>query len=182
MFKHVTLLTAGAVILTVAIAAGQQNPAQNPPGQQNPASPPTKSMPPASAAKATQGAPAAVATFLKKADQDGKAEVELGQLAQTKASSPQVKTYAQMLVTDHTQAGEQVAAMAKTKSVSLGTDMSAGEKSKAKLDKLSGAAFDHAYLTQMVSDHQQAIKDFEQASKSSDPDVKAFAEKTLPTL
>lgn len=47
---------------------------------------------------------------------------------------------------------------------------------------MTGAAFDRAYMNDMVKDHQTAIRDFQAASKIADADVKSFAEKTLPTL
>ena len=69
------------------------------------------------------------------------------------------------------------------KSIDLSTDLSAAQRStKARLDKLSGAAFDRVYIAQMVKDHQIDIREFETASKLSDPDVRGFVEKTLPAL
>ena len=52
-----------------------------------------------------------------------------------------------------------------------------------KLMSLSGDAFDREYMNQMVKDHEKDVKEFERAStKAKDPDVRAFAAKTLPTL
>jgi putative membrane protein len=122
-------------------------------------------------------------TFLKDAAQGGLAEIELAQLAETKSSNPQVKSFAQMIVTDHTKANERVSTIASTKKIALPTDVSGGQRAeKAKLDNLSGAAFDTAYAAEMVRDHQQDIKVFEQAAKSNDPEVQTFASDTLPTL
>jgi len=131
----------------------------------------------------TKAATGPAAAFMKRAAQDGQAEVELAQLATSKATDPQVKAYAQMLATDHGKANDELMSIAKTKNVTLSTDMGAAQKATHdKLDKLSGASFDHTYIADMVKDHQTAIREFETASKSSDADVKAFAEKTLPTL
>jgi putative membrane protein len=53
----------------------------------------------------------------------------------------------------------------------------------ARLQKLSGTEFDRAYMQMMVKDHQEDVEKFRtQAKSAKDPDVKAFAEKTLPTL
>jgi putative membrane protein len=53
----------------------------------------------------------------------------------------------------------------------------------AKLEKLQGAAFDKAYMDDMVKDHKKDVKDFQKQSKSAkDPEVKNFAAQTLPTL
>jgi putative membrane protein len=57
------------------------------------------------------------------------------------------------------------------------------QKGMNKLMGLSGDAFDREYISMMVKDHEKAVKDFEKAStKAQDPDVRAFAAKTLPTL
>ena len=52
-----------------------------------------------------------------------------------------------------------------------------------KLSAMSGAEFDRAYMNMMVSDHNKDVAEFEKEStKGGDPDLKAFAAKTLPTL
>jgi len=52
-----------------------------------------------------------------------------------------------------------------------------------KFSKLTGSVFDKAYAKQMVSDHNKAVSLFEKEStKGTDPDLKDFATKTLPTL
>ena len=57
------------------------------------------------------------------------------------------------------------------------------DKGMNKLSGLSGDAFDREYVDMMVKDHEKAVKEFENASmKAKDPDVRAFAAKTLPTL
>ena len=50
------------------------------------------------------------------------------------------------------------------------------------LTPLSGNKFDEIYAAMMVQDHQNAIMLFERASRSSDKDIKAFADKHLPAL
>jgi len=50
------------------------------------------------------------------------------------------------------------------------------------LNKLSGKAFDSAYVEMMVSDHQKAVALFEKAAQSSDVDIKRYAGKHLPIL
>jgi putative membrane protein len=51
------------------------------------------------------------------------------------------------------------------------------------LQSLTGGQFDQVYLSDMAGDHTQAVSEFETASQSlSDPDLKKFATKTLPTL
>jgi len=124
------------------------------------------------------------ATFMKKAARGGTAEVELGQLAVQKASNEQVKQFGQRMVDDHTKANEQLKQVASQKQVDLPQEMSAKDKAtKARLEKLSGAQFDRAYMADMVKDHRADVAEFSRESKmAKDPAVKSFAEQTLPTL
>ena len=123
-------------------------------------------------------------TFMKDAAADGIAEIELAQLAVEKATRPEVKSYAQMLVDDHTKANEELKSLATQKNVTLPSEPKAAHKAtKDRLSKLSGSSFDHAYMNAMVTDHQKAVALFSRESNSgSDPDAKAWAAKTLPTL
>jgi len=105
-------------------------------------------------------------------------------------------------VTDHTKANEELKQIASRKGMMLdegmhhstGDGASSGGQTAAqsgsdhsamrnKLMNLSGDQFDRAYMKEMVADHQKDIAEFEKASKNaSDMDLRAFAEKTLPTL
>jgi len=122
--------------------------------------------------------------FVEEAAKGGMAEVELGQLASQRAQSPDVKQFAQRMVTDHGKANDQLKQVASSKGVELpsGTDKSTQRKMD-KLQKLQGAEFDKAYMNDMVKDHKKDVKDFQKQAKSAkDPDVKNFAAQTLPTL
>jgi putative membrane protein len=124
------------------------------------------------------------ASFYKKAAEGGIAEVQMGKLAQTKSSNASVKDFGAMMVTDHTAANEKLQALAAKKNIKLPTSPSVGQMaSKAKLEVLSGTAFDKSYIKGMVEDHQEDIKEFQtEASSGQDPDAKAYAAATLPTL
>jgi len=138
----------------------------------------------------TQGSAAADASksnpdrqFVMEAAQGGMAEVELGQLATQKASSDAVKQFGQRMVTDHGKANDELKTLAQSKSITLPTDIGKHKATKDKLEKLSGAAFDRAYMQEMLNDHRKDVSDFRKESQSGkDPDVKAWAAKTLPTL
>jgi putative membrane protein len=124
------------------------------------------------------------ASFYKKAAEGGLAEVELGQLAEQKSSSPAVKDFGAMMVTDHTAANQKLSAIATHKNIDLPTRPNMGQMAtKTKLAVLSGATFDKSYIKGMVEDHEEDIKEFEQeAASGQDPDAKAYAAATLPTL
>jgi putative membrane protein len=123
-------------------------------------------------------------TFVKKAAEGGMAEVELGKLAADKASSSEVKQFGQKMVDDHGKANDQLKSLAQTKNITLPTDLNAKDKALLdRLSKLSGPAFDRAYMQAMVTDHTKDVNEFKAESKSgADPDVKSWAANTLPTL
>jgi len=123
-------------------------------------------------------------SFVMEAAMGGMAEVELGKLASEKAQSEQVKQFAQRMVTDHGKANDELKTLAQNKNISLPTDPGAKHKAtKDRLSKMSGAAFDKAYMQEMLNDHRKDVSDFQKESRSGkDPDVKAWATKTLPTL
>ena len=122
--------------------------------------------------------------FLKNASQGGTAETQLGELAKEKATNKGVKDLAAMIVNDHAKANEELKSLASKKGVELPADIEPGHKmAHSKLEKLSGAEFDKEFVQQMIKDHKKTIDLFEDASKDAkDADVKAFADKTLPTL
>ncbi len=134
--------------------------------------------------KASAGMTAADTRFVKKAAQGGMAEVELGQLAQQKASSEDVKKFGERMVTDHSKANDQLKQVAAQQHIDLPQELDAKDKAiKAKLEKLSGDQFDKAYMQDMVKDHKTDVAEFEHESKAAkDPAVKSFASQTLPTL
>jgi putative membrane protein len=124
------------------------------------------------------------ADFFKHAAEAGIAEVEAGQLAEQKGSSQAVKDFGAMMVKDHTAANDKLKSIAASENVDLPgkpgvKDMAA----KAKLEVLSGDAFDKAYIKNQVGAHQQAVALFrKEAASGQDAQAKAFATATLPTL
>lgn len=130
------------------------------------------------------GMSAADTKFAHEAAIGGMTEVELGKVAVQKASNDKVKQFGQRMIDDHTKAGDQLKSLAAKKNITLPTEMDA--KSKAMVDKMSGmsgAAFDKAYMKDMVADHRKDIAEFQkEASTGSDTDLKSWASTTLPTL
>ncbi len=122
--------------------------------------------------------------FLKKAAKGGMAEVELGNLALQKATRPEIKEFANMIIKDHTKANREVASLATAKGVDLPKGKGLSEDVvAAHLKMLSGKSFDDAYVKAMIDDHKEDIADFQKESESAkDPAVKKLATKMLPTL
>ena len=144
----------------------------------------TAARPQSAKTSAAQALSAADRTFLIKAAEGGKAEVELAQLAQQRASSDDVKALAKRIAEDHQQANHDLEAIAGQKNVSFPDSLNPEHAAlKAKLEAASGVDFDRQYVGTMIEDHNRDIAEFQHiASQSTDPDIKAFASKTLPTL
>ncbi len=122
--------------------------------------------------------------FLVKAAEGGMAEVELGRLAVSNSVNPKVKEFGQRMIDDHSRANEELKAIAQRKGDHIPTSVSAKDQAtKDRLSKMSGAEFDRAYMEDMIQDHKADVSEFRDEAKSgTDPDYKAFAQKTLPTL
>lgn len=135
-------------------------------------------------AMTAQGQMNADKQWATKAAGGGMAEVKLGQLAQDHAASQQVKDFGQRMVDDHSKANDQLKSIASNKGISLPSDMDPKDQAVyTRLSSLHGAAFDRAYMNDMVKDHKTDIAEFQKESQSgSDPDLKQFATSTLPTL
>ncbi len=122
--------------------------------------------------------------FIKEAAQGGMAEVELGNLAQQNSSSAAVKEFGNRMVTDHTKANDGLRQIADQKGITLPTTTDAKDEQTSKmLESKQGAAFDKAYMRDMVKDHEADIAAFRhEAEYGKDPQVKAWAQQTLPVL
>jgi len=112
------------------------------------------------------------------------AEVELGKLAQARGANPSVKAFGQQMVTDHSKANDELKQLASSKKITLPSAIDAAHKAvRDRLAKLSGAAFDKAYADEMVKGHQTVVASFKQeAEGGTDAEIKAWANKTLPTI
>ncbi len=122
--------------------------------------------------------------FAMKAAQGGLAEVQLGKLAADKASNPDVKAFGQQMVDDHTKANDQLKSVAQQENMTLPTDLNPKDQAMYdRMSKLSGPAFDRAYVKDMVKDHETDVKEFQKESTSGkDDNIKNFASQTLPVL
>lgn len=124
------------------------------------------------------------ADFTVAAANGGMTEVAVAKLAQTKTTNAKVKEFADMMVADHGKANDELMALAKSKNITLPNTISNDkQKEMEELNKKNGAGFDKAYVDAMVDGHKKTISLFEDESKNAkDPDLKAFVDKTLPTI
>ena len=122
--------------------------------------------------------------FATEAAQGGLIEVRLGELAQQQAKSTEVKDFGQRMVDDHGQANDKLTQIAEQKGIELPQDLSEdAQATYEELQQKSGAEFDQAYMDEMVSDHEDDVAAFEDyVENAKDPELRSFAEETLPTL
>ena len=120
--------------------------------------------------------------FLKKAIEGNFAEVSMGDLAQKNGQSDAVKSFGNMLSTDHAAANQEAIDAAK----GMGMNPPSGPNAKQKADydkmsKMSGAGFDKTFATHMVADHQKDIAEYKKASKMKDA-AGEYASSQIDTL
>lgn len=169
-------------ICTPALA-GQQPP---PPQTSRPHGGTTAGQPmsPGQTTQKTQESASAASHFAMEAADGGMAEVALGKLAASHGSNDAVKQFGQRMVEDHGKAGDELKSLAQQKGWNLPSQPSAKHQAtEKKLEKLQGEAFDRAYMSDMLKDHRHDVAAFEkEANSGKDPELKAWAAKTLPTL
>lgn len=112
-------------------------------------------------------------------------EIELGKLAQAKATNAEVKEFAKMMIDEHTKASEELKAAAAKKNVSLPMALTEDGQDAVKdlNDEKPGMDFDKKYVDMMVDGHEKTIDKMEKASeKAKEEDVRMWAANMLPTL
>jgi len=122
--------------------------------------------------------------FMDKAAEANMAEVQLGQLAEKNAQSQKVKDFGQRRVTDHTKADDALKQVAQKNDVTLPGKLDPQDEATLKrLEKLQGAAFDRAYMHDMVVDHEHDVAAFRRDEKNiKNIELKDWVINTLPTL
>jgi putative membrane protein len=128
--------------------------------------------------------PAFDSEFMTKAASGGLLEVQLGQQVAQKATTPEAKSFAQQMVTDHTKSNDELKALAAQKNITLPTTL--GEDQQKVYDEVlaeKGAELDKKYVSAMLTDHQEDIRDYQEAvTKATDTNIKTYAQKNLPIL
>ena len=122
----------------------------------------------------------AVLTEIHRADLK---EITIGQVAQSKASTDDVREFANQLVKDCTSADQQVIAIAQKKNVHLRDKASRQGSENAKLNALSGTSFDRYFLQQTATDHDKLIRNLrKEREDASDDDIEGLIDTILPIL
>jgi putative membrane protein len=117
-------------------------------------------------------------------DGSNSAELSLGRMAQQKAKNSQVKQFAQRMVSDHQSMQNEWRAVASQGGVTIsGTVNPTFQQQVARLNQLSGAEFDRAFMSTMVQNHETAVNAFKsRGQNSSSTEVRTLVNKGLPTI
>ena len=188
--RNLTTMTASLVMTALLVACGGEERAGQPETETTGTTQAASQT--SSATATTTGASGGTVSDLAPADKEfvsdagmaGLAEVQMANLALQKAVSADVRSFAQQMVTDHSASNAELAHLATAKGLALPTELAGEAKSGLDhLSSISGAEFDSAYMQHMVADHEKAVSLFDRASTAAgDADIKAFANKMLPTL
>ena len=128
------------------------------------------------------GATSPDAQMMRDIAQANLAEITTGQLALSRAQSPQVRQFAQHMIDEHTRMQSEGSAIASAKGMPTPKAPDAKHQAAAKkLEAMSGEAFDRAYMEQMVKDHQQTLELVQRAAaQAKDAELRAHAQKAIP--
>jgi putative membrane protein len=126
------------------------------------------------------------ANFVVESGLGNQYEIEAARLALMKGKHAKVKEYANMMVSDHNTAGDELKSLAGRKNITMTNTLTS--KYQDKLQKLTdakaGEEFDKEYMSQMVSSHKTMIDDFEDIAEGdkNDSELQAWTTKMLPKL
>lgn len=130
--------------------------------------------------------------FVRDVAQMNAAEIDLARLASERASTPEVKRFAQMMVTDHTSAGDKVNAFVNQHAVDVPTQLDDDHRDlREKLTAKQGLDFDKEFADKMVDEHQKLADKLEsridkdtitraKVEKNNAPDTEVKATAVMP--
>jgi putative membrane protein len=122
--------------------------------------------------------------FMMKAAQMHLAEIDMARIAMQKSQNPDVRDFANMIQSDHTEALEDLTDMMRDKGMSRANVLGPDAKTDIeKMTALSGPEMDREFVNTMVADHQKALEMFrDHANIAQSPDVRKYAEDLIPKL
>ncbi|MDR6917235.1 putative membrane protein [Pseudomonas sp. 3296] len=127
--------------------------------------------------------------FVDKAAAGGIAEIETSRLALEKSTSADVKAFANMMITDHSKANDELAALAKKHDIEVPDSTTLVKQAKEKILDMRDESFDAAYANNQVKAHEDTIELFKKEANTVTDDkvkgateLKGFAQKMLPAL
>jgi putative membrane protein len=122
--------------------------------------------------------------FLHKTLEDNLAQEQMGQLAQQKSQSDDVKQFGEKMAQIHEQLTDQI--MPEAKKLGVDEPKQPSKKDRQEIEKmqsLSGSDFDAAFIRAMMKDQQDDLKGFKNEAESShDPNMQQLARMDEPVL
>lgn len=127
---------------------------------------------------------AADRAYIHSAAHAGLAEVELGRLAQQRASNSTVREFGQRMVRDHTQSNQELMQIASRHGVTPQPTLDRPHAAAMEaLQQLSGPAFDRQYLEQQYADHAAMLTASQfAADRAQSPDLRNFAQRNVSVV
>ena len=176
-----TWLRAGTLTVAMMFAAGsafaQSTAGQGTQGQGSQGTKPTGAK-----SQGSQQGSAAQKQFVQKMMMSNITEIQMGKLGSEKASSDEVKKFAQMMVEHHTQANEELMPLVKQHGLEQTDKLDAKHQAVAtRLSKLEGAAFDREFMTAMVTSHRETVQQVRPMAGATGTTGKATASGTAGT-
>jgi putative membrane protein len=179
----IAALVAAALTGCSATKSREQPPATTNPVAAQPAPPEAKAKPAARVPSPEVSSKKTSASILAQIHQADLKEIAIGQIAEQKASTDEVRAYAVQLVNDHTNADQMVLATAQKTGAHLHGAATARSKGDQKLNSASGAQFDRMFLEQTSADHQKLMSALQQEREdASDDNIEALIDKIMPIL
>lgn len=122
--------------------------------------------------------------FIRQAAVGGRAEVDLGKLAQSRGSAAQVKSFGELMAKDHSKSNDQLMRLAKGTNVELPKGLAPDDAAfKGELEGAQGTAFDQRYLVKQIADHQKTVNLLQwEISSGQNQALKNYASEMLPDV
>jgi putative membrane protein len=112
--------------------------------------------------------PAADSAFIREAIAGNLLEIRLGELAKDRAEDSAVKDFAEKMVEDHSSMQRQWVVLARVSRLPVESKLgSAEEATLQRLESLSGAEFDRAYMTSMIQNHERDVATLQRVQQSA---------------
>ena len=134
-------------------------------------------------AAAQQAVPVTDSSFIQMAGSLGLLQAKLGKLAEEKGSSPAVRDFGKRMVADYSKVNEELKAGAKASAYPAPIMLRQHQQAYDRFLRMSKSSFDKKYMAEMVSDHGDAVRLFqEESERGRVASLKQLASTMLPTL
>lgn len=122
--------------------------------------------------------------FAVQATYSNLAEIAMGQLALSETGDESVRQFAQMMVTDHTQAQDELRYLSESYDLEIPDTLTNEHQAiYQELEQLEGYSLDSAYISSQVAAHREAQQIFQkQIDQGENPNIVKYASSILPHI